>query len=341
MRASSAAAAGSGRTASNDASASSASIAEQHAREAAARDRGHRRPAPPPRPARRAPSPRPRPAAETSAVRRRWRCSARSACLDAGAGGGGRAVGGQLRGARERVDQLRREARPRRGLAAGAGSGRRAGRRAGRTTPAIRSAAARTSAAAGRATAAMPTASVPASRATAIGPAARSHRFWSSSTSATNRDSRSPARDPRQAARDERLEAGEQSRAHAAERPQGCVVPGQAFEIAQTARETPNERTADDRDRQCEDRRLLGRLRDQLAGRRHQADAGGDRQCPEHRGRRERAACGRESAATRITAGRVALALTRAPPGALRPAPARPPAGRCGRRRAPREPCRA
>ena len=71
---------------------------------------------------------------------------------------------------------------------------------AGAATPATSSPAASTAPAAGRTAAATATETAPAASATSGGPIPRRWRFWSESTSATRRESRSPLRSPRSSA---------------------------------------------------------------------------------------------------------------------------------------------
>ena len=238
-----AAAAGRGRTASNEPRASSANIPRNTPESVPPETAGTETTRTPttasPASAVTAPSAN----ADTSAVRRRWRSSApsqasmraaaASAAPNATSSGAPASASTSSADRRARAGDSRREA----ALAAVRPT-------AGSTTPAVTSEAARTSAAAGRATAAIATASAPASRATAIGPAARSHRFWSSSTSATKRESRSPVRTPgRPPGTSGSRRANRRARiVPSARRVASC--PESRSRYRRTARETPKKRTA-------------------------------------------------------------------------------------------------
>ena len=82
----------------------------------------------------------------------------------------------------------------------------------------------------------------------------------------------------------ERLDALVEARAGPAQRPERDVVRGEALEVAGDRPGEAEEAHRDDRHRQREDRRLLGRARDQVPGRRHQPDAAAGREHAE-RGR--------------------------------------------------------
>ncbi len=83
---------------------------------------------------------------------------------------------------------------------------------------------------------------------------------------------------PRQAARDERLEPAEEVDADAREEAERRVVGDEPLEVAERRAGEREEADADDHDGQREDLRPEGGARDQVAGRRHQPGARGERE---------------------------------------------------------------
>ena len=87
--------------------------------------------------------------------------------------------------------------------------------------------------------------------------------------------------DRRQARRDEWFESREEARPQRRDGAQRGVVRGEPLEVAEHAAADAEEPDAHDRNSELEDRRLLGRTRDQVPARRHEPDAGADRKRPE------------------------------------------------------------
>ncbi len=91
-------------------------------------------------------------------------------------------------------------------------------------------------------------------------------------------------------ARRERLDLPVDGRADPAERAQREVVGRETLEVARQRPREREEADDDDRRRQREDRRLLGRPRDEIAGGGHQRDPEADGERAEHQGERHPAA---------------------------------------------------
>ena len=131
----------------------------------------------------------------------------------------------------------------------------------------------------------------PAVSATSGGPTPRRCRFWSASTSPTNRESRSPVAVALELPGCERLEPLVGADADPREIAEREVVGAEPLEVARDRPGEPEEAHGDDGRHQRQHRRMLGRARDQVAGARRQADAeqDGERSEPD----RERSAAAR------------------------------------------------